>query len=268
MPSTVTTADPSSAKLPSLTASQRHVAAALAEVHDAKVIDIVALVDVSKSSVAKALTLLERAGAAIRTVREEDGVREADLWSPGPALGSLLFGADCPVAGSDGGDALDEPDEVATVARVGVSDEAVAEDPALPAESAAGLDADVYVDADAADVTGDGGLEPKIAAAQPVASDAATDAAPTAWPEPGGSGADGRPRRLAPGELAGMVTTVLVAHPDIEYTPTMLSHMLEDRSPGAIHNVLEKLVASGAVERTREKPKSYRHVVAEASTPA
>jgi len=56
-----------------------------------------------------------------------------------------------------------------------------------------------------------------------------------------------------------MVEAVLTAHPEIEYTPTMISHMLEGRSAGAIHNVLEKMVAAGTVRRMCDKPKRYQH---------
>src|SRR5260221_377898 len=90
---TPSTKDPnmSDAATVSLSASARLVAGALAETEHITVVALTAAVGVSKSTVAKTLTLLERAGAAIRTVREDDGVREADLWSPGPALGVLLF---------------------------------------------------------------------------------------------------------------------------------------------------------------------------------
>jgi len=52
----------------------------LAEVHQATASELNALAGVSKSSVAKTLGMLEEQKAAIRTVREQDGFREADLW--------------------------------------------------------------------------------------------------------------------------------------------------------------------------------------------
>jgi hypothetical protein len=241
----------------SLAPAQRRVAAALAEVQHATAAELTALVDVSKSSVAKTLTLLEPTGAAIRTIREQDGFRQADLWSPGPALGSLLFGADVPAAGSDPGDAPEEPDGAVAVASAPVPDEVATEGSASSVSPAAETD-----------MTSEGLPESEIATAQPTESAVAPEAAATVSSEPGESASDGRLRRLASGELAAMVTAVLEAHPDIEYTPTMLSHMLEGRSAGAIHNVLEKSVATGAVARTRDKPKSYRLVATEASNPA
>ena len=79
---------------PKLSASARLVARALAETHETTVVALTAATGVSKSTVAKALTLLERAGVAQRTVHEtDDGAREADLWSPEPGLGGLLFAA-------------------------------------------------------------------------------------------------------------------------------------------------------------------------------
>ncbi|WP_194891966.1 MarR family transcriptional regulator [Catenulispora pinisilvae] len=263
MPSTVNTPDrepnPMRTSLVpelSLTAAQRRVAGALAEVHDATVIEVTALVDVSKSSVAKALTLLERTNAAIRTVREEDGVRDADLWSPGPALGALLFTASSEPRGLDRGDAPGEPGEGVADAFVHVPDDAP-ECSVSPVSSAGDADA-----------TSDGEPESETAAAPPVDSAAVAEVGVVVASEPGEPAPDGRGRRLASGELAAMVAPVLEAHPDIEYTPTMLSHLLDGRSAGAIHNVLEKMVASGAAVRTSDKPKRYRHAVVEASKPA
>ncbi|MEY9859765.1 hypothetical protein ABH935_005398 [Catenulispora sp. GAS73] len=242
---------------PSLTPAQRRVAAALAEVQYATAAELTAHVGVSKSSVAKTLTLLESTGAAIRTIREQHGFREADQWSPGPALSSLLFGADGPVAGPESGAAPEEPGGATGVASAQVRAETATEGPALPVSLAAETE-----------TTSEGEPECEIAVVRPTDSAAAPEEAATVPPSPGESPSDGRLRRLASGELAAMVTAVLEAHPDIEYTPTMLSHMLKGRSAGAIHNVLEKLVATGAVARTRDKPKSYRLVATEVPNPA
>ena len=56
-----------------------------------------------------------------------------------------------------------------------------------------------------------------------------------------------------------MVAATLAAHPDIEYTPTQLSHLLNGRSSGAITNAIEKMVKAGSAVRTCDKPKRYRH---------
>ena len=232
------------------------VAGALAEVHEVTVVTLHESAGVSKSTVAKTLVQLERAGAACRTVRETGGVRDADLWSPGPGLSALLFQADDQVPGSDCGDPTERPDEAAVVPPACVPDEVATEDSASSVSPAA------------EEGTSDAEPEREIAVLRLTEPDVAMEAVATASSESDESGSDGRARRLAPGELRAMVTAVLEAHPDIEYTPTMLSHMLEGRSAGAIHNVLEKLVATGAAVRTCDKPKSYRHVVAEASNPA
>lgn len=240
----------------SLTAAQRRVAAALAKVHDATVIDITALVDVSKSSVAKALTLLERAGAASRTVREEDGVREADLWSPGPVLGRLLFAANDESSGLDRGDAAEEPDECAA---------ALAH---FPDDGAIEVSVSVTSPAVDTDSSSDGDLEPEAMATSSGDSTGAADDVAAVASEPGEPDPDVPAGRLASGELTAMVAAVLVARPDIEYTPTMISHLLAGRSAGAIHNALEKMIKSGAAVRTSDKPKRYRHAEPEASNPA
>ena len=57
-----------------LTPAQRRVAAALAEVHQATASELNALAGVSKSSTAKTLGTLEDGKAAIRTIRESDGI--------------------------------------------------------------------------------------------------------------------------------------------------------------------------------------------------
>ena len=73
-----------------LSTSARLVAEALAEAEQSTVRVLADAARVSKSTVAKTLAVLEHSGAAIRTVREDDGVRDADLWAPGPTLGALL----------------------------------------------------------------------------------------------------------------------------------------------------------------------------------
>ena len=62
-----------------LSAYARLVAEALSKAEQSTVVALTDEAGVSKSTVAKTLALLERADAAIRTVREDDGVREADL---------------------------------------------------------------------------------------------------------------------------------------------------------------------------------------------
>jgi DNA-binding MarR family transcriptional regulator len=280
MPSTDNTPDrntntirTSSAAMLSLTATQRRVAAALAEVHDATVIAITGLADVSKSSVAKTLALLEQSGAAIRTVREDDGIREADLWSPGPALGALLFTAGPEAPGFCHTGASETVEAVDLQSSIEISEGGAAEVPgertvAAPAQVPQDAASECAASSDSPGVetgTTSGGERRRGTAVTPLAESVlAVEAVMTASSGPGESAPGGRAERLAPGELAAMVAAALAAHPDIEYTPTQLSHKL-GRSAGAIHNVLEKMIASGRAVRTRDKPKSYRQAAPEPS---
>jgi hypothetical protein len=62
--------------------------------------------------------------------------------------------------------------------------------------------------------------------------------------------------RLAAGALQGMVEDYLTEHPG-EHGPTAIGTAI-GRSPGAVANALERMVATGAAVRTRENPKRYR----------
>lgn len=64
--------------------------------------------------------------------------------------------------------------------------------------------------------------------------------------------------RLASGGLRALVIDFLKSQPDVEFTPTSLSHLLGGRSPGAIANCLSALVEQGVAERTSDKPRRYR----------
>lgn len=258
-----------------LSTSARLVAEALAEDKQSTVRTLADAARVSKSTVAKTLAALERSDAAIRTVREDDGVRDADLWSPGPTLGALLFtaAAGAPRYGhaetlatatetaaglhpsdvSADGDVAEELEGHTTAAALAPG-QAATECTKLPSSSATGDDAASG---------GEQGCVPK--AASLADSVAATGTVTTTPSEPGESMPCRRTGRLAAGELAAMVAAVLASHPDIEYTPTMLSHLLGGRSSGAVHNVLEKMIKAGAAVRTCEKPKRYRHAAGQAS---
>ncbi|WP_238412897.1 MarR family transcriptional regulator [Saccharothrix deserti] len=91
--------------------------------------------------------------------------------------------------------------------------------------------------------------------------DQPTDDQPTDdQPEVAGeSGADGgqqeKPERLAPGALRGMVEDYLRDNSG-EFSPNTIGKAL-NRSSGAVHNALEKLVESGYAVRTSDKPKKY-----------
>lgn len=71
-------------------------------------------------------------------------------------------------------------------------------------------------------------------------------------------------QRLAPGALRGMVEDYLRDNPG-EFSPNAIGKAL-DRSSGAVHNALEKLVESGYAVRTSDKPKKYSLAVTAAAT--
>jgi predicted transcriptional regulator len=84
-----------------------------------------------------------------------------------------------------------------------------------------------------------------------------TDDQPTAVAESdGGSGQQQeKSERLAPGALRGMVEDYLRDNSG-EFSPNAIGKEL-NRSSGAVHNALEKLVTSGYAVRTSDKPKKY-----------
>jgi len=209
-----------------LSTAARSVAIALSGVANATVASLSELAGVSKSTVSKTLVALEQAGAATRSVRETGGFREPDLWSPMPELGSLLSAE---VAGGD-------------AETIGVSGVPGAGDGESVRESDEAPDAQSDVEQRCAEETN----EPPSPAAQ-------TDEPETSGPPP----------RLARGGLGDLVAEVLAGHPEVDYTPTMISHMLSGRSAGAIANALERQVKSGTVVRVCEAPKRYRHVGSE-----
>ena len=74
----------------------------------------------------------------------------------------------------------------------------------------------------------------------------------------------GKPQRLAPGALRGVVEAYLRDNSG-EFSPNAIGMAL-DRSSGAVHNALEKLVESGYAVRTSDKPKKYSLVATTAAT--
>lgn len=225
-------------ELPTLSPAQRQVAGVLAEIHDATIIEITAAAGVSKSTVAKTLTVLETAAAARRTVHTDGEIRMADTWSPTPLTGVVLMTTATRDKASSGNAAM--PPAVTDVAE----------------------ELDVYSDAAEDSASCDDGQAEETFEAVDAAQDlgvAATDeAVERSVPAP--PPASNSPERLAPGGLAEMVAAALAAHPDIDYSPTMLSHLLNGRSSGAIANALERMVVKGTAVRTCEAPKRYRHV--------
>ncbi|EWC64502.1 hypothetical protein UO65_0109 [Actinokineospora spheciospongiae] len=117
-----------------------------------------------------------------------------------------------------------------------------------------------------------GGDEPsgeQSAAVQPIGVEPTgvePDGVETGVDEPGGKQpinaetvvSEGRAtgERLAPGALRGMVEDHLREHPGEEFSPSTIGKAL-NRSSGAVHNALEKLVDNGCAVRTSDKPKKY-----------
>jgi hypothetical protein len=250
-------------KTVNLSASARLVAGALAEAHETTVVVLTETAGVSKSTVAKTLALLERAGAARRTVRESDGVREADLWSPGPGLGALLF-----TVAADGSYAHAETllntaeatPSVTTAPGRSETPEPNAQDDGQASAALEETDTDFSNPAAGNELTAR--LVNQALTAAPRQNDTVQPEAVQAERAPAATSHRGVQGRLAPGGLTAMVAAALAAHPDIEYTPTQLSHLLGGRSAGAIHNVLEKMIKTGSAIRTCDKPKRYRHAPA------
>ncbi|MFS8104676.1 MarR family transcriptional regulator, partial [Lentzea alba] len=73
-----------------------------------------------------------------------------------------------------------------------------------------------------------------------------------------------KPQRLAPGALRGMVEDYLEDNAG-EFSPNAIGKAL-NRSSGAVHNALEKLVESGYAVRTSDKPKKYSCAATTATT--
>lgn len=246
-----------------LSASARQVAGALAEVHQATVVELAASAGVSKSTVAKTLTALERAGAAQRMVREtEDGIREADLWSPGPGLSALLFStaaaedgcndADVPVNADETdwfGTAITDRGDVPEPVTRPRGESIDTADGAAPGSDPSSAHTSTEAAACPENSAVVGAAKPCTDAAQLGVAATFPDTAVTTPPT----------ERLAPGGLAQLVAAALARHPDIDYTPTQLSHLLGGRSSGAITNALEKMIKDGVAVRTCDKPKRYRH---------
>lgn len=239
-------------ELPSLSPAQRQVAGVLAEVHGATIVEITAVVGVSKSTVAKTLTLLEAAGAAQRTVHTDGEIRMADTWSPTPLTGTVLIAA---ASGDRPG--YGHAEKLLTLTH----SEDVRPETDVKKELG-GRDGTVE---EAALDESDGTEPPHTTRREPIeqAVASANGNAGAGDAEPALTG--GTPERLATGELAEMVAAALAARPDVDYSPTMLSHLLGGRSSGAIANALERMVAKGAAVRTCEAPKRYR--VAPSTTP-
>ena len=63
--------------------------------------------------------------------------------------------------------------------------------------------------------------------------------------------------RLGKGALRGLVEDYLTEHPGQQFSPSAIGKALS-RSPGAVSNALDKLVADGYAVQTQDKPKRFQ----------
>ena len=218
----------SSTELTRLSPAQRQVAGVLAESCDLTILEITASAGVSKSTVTKALALLESAGAAARTIHTDGDVRFADTWSPTVVTGQLVMSSAMSDGSSNG-----HPEERVIVEADGCVVAAESETTVVqPEEEEDVTAADERDDLSAAAVAADVEAEPGAAQG-----------------------------RLGPGGLAKLVTEILADNPFSDYTPAMLSHLLNGRSSGAISNLCGS--SEDGASRPRRAKGELRSSVAE-----
>ncbi|MFI5781247.1 hypothetical protein [Nocardia sp. NPDC051570] len=212
--------------------------------------ELAANAGIGGSTARKLLVALERTGGAYRTEGQADGSaqRPADLWWPRTDAADTPAEENIDDSDATGADQapVDEADTPAEVA-------ATAPEPAqpdTPVEPAADVaEADTAPEAAPGQ---DSQVEPgQPPAAEPAPPEAGTEGANEQAPVPASDG-----KRLKPGALRGMVEEFLRDCAGREFGPTEIGRNLE-RSVGAIHNSLEKLVADGIAVKTCEAPKRY-----------
>ncbi|GAA5097109.1 hypothetical protein [Nocardia iowensis] len=227
--------------------------AALHEAPGATSAELAERAGIGGSTARKLLVALERTTGAYRTEGESDGSarRPADRWWPNTDSGDADGESETPA------------DETAEVPAESADTAATAQDPATPTtgddDATAGEDEAHTPDAgidfpttdldeatDLDEVIADSG-EPATESAEPAETDAA---------EASDAEVSVKPKRLGKGVLRGMVKELLTDCQGREFTPGDIAKDLE-RSAGAIHNALEKLVADGIAIRTCDAPKRY-----------
>ncbi|MEU4820305.1 helix-turn-helix domain-containing protein [Actinomadura sp. NPDC023710] len=247
---------------------------------------------VSRATVARILTTLERDGRATRTRGGHDGgKRQPDTWCPAMATTGDTPEVSAPDVPTSDGD---------TTAAISITTEAPTDDtatgPGAPTEAPATggdalTDTDTATDDDATETTGAEdnaagmdaaavseardaltGLQDAIAAAL-TALDGGDGAGALAAVEGvyGGSGkvrrlvraaANGRPRtasgapRSAPGEMRAKVVGHLTAHPGAAFTPHEVAKVI-GHSAGAVSNALDRLTEAGEAELVCDRPRRF-----------
>ncbi|CAM3956729.1 hypothetical protein NONI108955_01445 [Nocardia ninae] len=224
------------------------------------------------STARKLLVALERTGGAYRTEGESDGSarRPADRWWP-KTTSSDIDGesetlaeetAEVPAESADTATPAQDPATPTT----GEDDATAGENEADTADAgidSAGTDLDDATDTSAEPVTeADDAIEMATdepdTDAEAATDEADADAGPATVETEATPDAEesAKPKRLGKGALRGMIEDFLTDCKGREFTPSQLAKEL-DRSAGAIHNALEKLVAEGTAIRTCEAPKRY-----------
>ncbi|WP_301175493.1 MarR family transcriptional regulator [Actinomadura geliboluensis] len=230
---------------------------------------------VSRATVTRTLTALERDGRAARTRGGRDGgKRQPDTWHPVTATGDT---PDAPTGDADAttdtpvGTDAPTADDTATVqdAPTGTDTASTGDaDATEPTDAGAGMDAAAVAEARDA-LTG---LQDAIGAAL-TALDAGDGGAALAAVEGayGGSGkarrlvraaANGRPRtasgapRSAPGEMRAKVAGHLTAHRGAAFTPHEIAKVI-GHSAGAVSNALDRLTEAGEAELVCDRPRRF-----------
>ncbi|WP_168221094.1 helix-turn-helix domain-containing protein [Actinomadura sp. WMMA1423] len=255
---------------------------------------------VSRATVARTLTTLERDGYAVRTRGGRDGgKRQPDTWHPVTATTGDTPDASASDTLSGDADATADTEattEAPTTDDTATGTDAAPEAPAADEDAPTSTDTATTGDADANETTDAGdagagmdaaavaeardaltGLQDAIAAAL-TALDGGDGAGALAAVEGvyGGSGkarrlvraaANGRPRtasgapRSAPGEMRAKVAGHLTGHPGAAFTPHEIAKVI-GHSAGAVSNALDRLTEAGEAELVCDRPRRFTAITA------
>ncbi|WP_433476545.1 MarR family transcriptional regulator [Spirillospora sp. CA-142024] len=251
---------------------------------DATVAAIAAAAGVSRATVTRTLTAMERGGRAARTRGGRDGgKRQPDTWhlvtataedtpgasaSPDAPTGDADATADTPVTADAPTEAPATGEDAPTGTDTATTGDADATETTDAGDAGAGMDAGAV--AEARDVLT--ALQGAIGAAL-TALDAGDGAAALAAAEGAYSGsglvrrlvraaANGRPRtasgapRSAPGEMRAKVAGHLTAHPGAAFTPHEIAKVI-GHSAGAVSNALDRLTEAGDAELVCDRPRRF-----------